>query len=73
MNTAAGNYGAIVGAEVLAKAASYTDGNGMMPNIVQGPVTDTLRRFVPIGWHWIGGYETFRPTAGVLIGTETLS
>jgi len=46
--------------QALAKAHSYTDGNGPFPKIVPGPVTDILRRFVPIGWHWLGAYGRFR-------------
>lgn len=49
-----------VGRQSLAKAHSITDGNGPMPRVVPGPVTDKLRRFVPMGWHWLGGYARFR-------------
>lgn len=48
------------GRQALAKAHSYTDGNGAMPQIIPGPVTDTLRRFVPLGWYWLGGYAVYR-------------
>lgn len=50
----------VLGRQALAKAHSYTDGNGPMPKVVPGPVTDTLRRFVPLGWYWLGGYAVFR-------------
>ena len=53
----------VVGRQALAKAYSYTDGNGPMPKIVPGPVTDTLRRFVPLGWYWLGAYARFREAA----------
>ena len=53
----------VVGRQALAKAYSYTDGNGAMPKIVPGPVTDTLRRFVPLGWYWLGAYARFREAA----------
>jgi N4-gp56 family major capsid protein len=53
----------IWGQEALAKAHSYTDGNGAMPQIIPGPVTDTLRRFVPLGWYWLGGYKVYREAA----------
>lgn len=54
-------YGSLFfGRQALAKAYSYADGNGSMPRIVLGPVTDALRRFVPIGWYWLGGYAIFR-------------
>ena len=53
----------VVGRQSLAKAHSYTDGNGPMPKVVPGPVTDILRRFVPLGWYWLGGYARFREAA----------
>ena len=49
------------GRESLAKAWSSTDGNGAQPRVVVGPVIDKLRRQVPIGWYWLGGYALFRP------------
>lgn len=49
-----------LGRQALAKAHSITDGNGPMPRVVPGPVTDKLRRFVPMGWYWLGGYARFR-------------
>jgi N4-gp56 family major capsid protein len=54
-------YGTLVmGRQALAKAHSITDGNGANPSIVRGPVVDTLERFQPIGWYWLGGYGRFR-------------
>lgn len=54
-------YGTIIlGRQSLAKAYSYTDGNGPMPQIIAGPVTDTLRRFVPLGWYFFAGYARYR-------------
>jgi len=50
----------VMGRQALAKAHSITDGNGPNPSIVRGPVTDTLERFQPIGWYWLGGYGRFR-------------
>lgn len=50
----------IMGRQALAKAFSYVDGNGPTPRIVPGPVTDTLRRLVPMGWYWLGAYGRFR-------------
>jgi N4-gp56 family major capsid protein len=50
----------IMGRQALAKAHSLTDGNGPFPRVVRGPVTDTLYRFQPIGWYWLGGYGRFR-------------
>jgi len=52
-----------LGAEALAKAHSMTDGNTPLPTIVPGPVTDHLRRFVPMGWYWLGQYGIFRQAA----------
>lgn len=49
-----------LGRQALAKAYSSSDGNGPMPHVVQGPVTDKLRRFIPLGWYWIGAYGIFR-------------
>jgi N4-gp56 family major capsid protein len=49
-----------VGKQALAKAYSYTDGNGEYPQFVMGPVTDKLRRNVPVGWYWLGVYGRFR-------------
>ena len=54
-------YGTIiVGRQSLAKAHAMADGNGPLPTIVEGPVTDLLRRYVPLGWYWLGGYSIFR-------------
>jgi N4-gp56 family major capsid protein len=48
------------GNQALAKAWSYTDGNGAFPKVVPGPITDDLRRFIPLGWYWLGGFSRFR-------------
>ncbi len=50
----------ILGRQALAKTFSSTDGNGPMPRIAPGPVTDFLRRFTNMGWFWLGGYGLFR-------------
>jgi hypothetical protein len=39
------------------------DGNGEFPLVVPGPVVDSLRRFVPIGWYDLVGYGIFRQAA----------
>jgi N4-gp56 family major capsid protein len=49
-----------VGRQSLAKIWALKDGNGPSPKVVQGPITDKLRRFVPLGWYWLGGYSLFR-------------
>ena len=53
----------IAGRQALAKAYSYVDGNGPYPKVVPGPVVDKLRRFLPMGWYWLGGYGIFRQAA----------
>jgi len=52
-----------IGQEALAKAYSQTDGNGPLPAMVAGPITDHLRRLQPFGWYWLGGYSRFREAA----------
>lgn len=49
-----------LGRQSLAKAYSATEGGGATPKVVPGPVVDKLRRFVPMGWYWLGGYNIFR-------------
>lgn len=48
-----------LGKQALAKTWS-TKVSAAMPQIILGEVTDRLRRFVPIGWYWMGGYGRFR-------------
>ena len=50
----------IMGRQALAKTYSQIDGNGQVPKVVRGPVVDSLMRFNPIGWYWLGGYGLFR-------------
>jgi len=50
----------IMGRQALAKAFSTQDGNGAMPKVVRGNVTDYLMRLQPMGWYWLGGYGRFR-------------
>jgi len=50
----------VLGRQGLAKVHSVVDGNGPVPHIIPGPITDTLRRYVPMGWYWLGGYSGFR-------------
>tara|TARA_B100001996_G_scaffold321826_1_gene266449 strand:- start:353 stop:1282 length:930 start_codon:yes stop_codon:yes gene_type:complete len=50
----------IAGRQALAKAFSRAPGFGEMPQIVYGPVTDNLRRFVTVGWYHLVGYGRFR-------------
>jgi N4-gp56 family major capsid protein len=50
----------IAGRQALAKAFSRAPGFGEQPNVVFGPVTDTLRRFNPVGWYHLAGWGIFR-------------
>jgi N4-gp56 family major capsid protein len=52
-----------LGRQAIAKAHGHTDGNGPYPMFVPGPVVDKLRRNVPLGWYWYGGYAIFRQAA----------
>lgn len=53
----------VMGRQALAKAYSIVDGNDSVPHIIDGPITDHLRRFVPLGWYWLGAYGIFRQAA----------
>ena len=61
----------IMGRQSLAKAHSITDGNGAFPKVVRGPVVDSLMRFNPVGWYWLGGYGIFRQAAIRVINTSS--
>lgn len=52
-----------MGRQALAKAYSTAEGNGAQPRVIMGPVVDKLKRFVPIGWYWLGVYGIFRQEA----------
>lgn len=52
----------ILGQECLAKAFSSSE-SAAVPQVRRGPVTDSLMRFHPIGWYWLGGYARFREAA----------
>ena len=47
----------ILGDQAVAKAESIP------PHIIRGPVTDTLMRFIPLGWYAYLGYGSFRSAA----------
>jgi N4-gp56 family major capsid protein len=53
----------ICGKQAMAKAHSRAPGFGPNPSIVNGPVTDILRRFQPVGWYHLVGYNRFREAA----------
>ena len=61
----------IMGRQSLAKAHSVTDGNGAYPKVVRGPVVDSLMRFNPVGWYWLGGYGIFRQAAIRVLNTSS--
>lgn len=61
----------VMGKEAFIKVFPGVEGYGPNPWVVPGPITDKLRRFVTIGWHWIGGYSIFRPQALVVITHTT--
>lgn len=49
----------ILGNEALAMGYSSSE-SASLPQVVRGEVTDTLRRLVPVGWYWLGGFSIFR-------------
>lgn len=61
----------LMGRQSLAKVHSIVDGNGPVPKIIPGPITDTLRRYVPLGWYWLGGYSVFRQPAVMQYFTQS--
>lgn len=52
----------IVGQRALAKAYSNVV-SAETPRVILGPVVDSLRRFQPVGWYWLGGYARFLENA----------
>jgi len=62
----------ILGRQALAKTYSTLDGNGAFPHVVPGPITDRLRRFVPLGWYWLGAYGIFRQASIIRIESASL-
>jgi len=62
----------ILGRQALAKAYSMIDGNGAFPHVVPGPITDRLRRYVPLGWYWLGAYSIFRQASIIRIESASL-
>lgn len=54
-------YGTLfMGREAMLKIWATVEGNGPEPQIVEGPVTDRLKRFRPLGWYWMGAAGIFR-------------
>jgi len=62
----------ILGRQALAKTYSTIDGNGAFPHVVPGPITDRLRRFVPLGWYWLGAYGIFRQASIIRLESSSL-
>ena len=62
----------ILGRQALAKTFSTIDGNGAFPHVVPGPITDRLRRFVPLGWYWLGAYGVFRQESLIRLESASL-
>jgi len=62
----------ILGRQALAKTFSTIDGNGAFPHVVPGPITDRLRRFVPLGWYWLGAYGVFRQASLIRLESSSL-
>ena len=57
----------IFGQDAVAKAV------GTAPGLVQGPVTDYLKRLIPLGWYAYLGYGIFRnETMRLLIGASSM-
>jgi len=57
-------YGTLIfGRQAIAKAFSTYDGHGPTPTVIMSPVTDKLKRFQPVAWHWYGVYGRFREAA----------
>ena len=61
----------ICGRQALAKAFSRAPGFGEDPSVIFGPVTDTLRRFHPVGWYHLVGYGRFREASLQRIETSS--
>lgn len=54
-------YGTLfMGCEALLKIWATVEDNGPRPQIVEGPIVDTLKRNRPLGWYWFGAYGIFR-------------
>lgn len=56
-----------IGGDALAKVFSSAPGFGASPQVVISPIVDRLRRFVSVGWYWLGAYARYRAEA-VLTG-----
>lgn len=52
----------VMGNQALAKTWSRAV-SGPIPAVILGEVVDKLKRFVPVGWYWLGGFGRFREAA----------
>lgn len=59
-----------LGKQALAKTWSSAV-SGPMPEVVLGAVVDKLKRFVPVGWYWLGGFGRFREDALVRVESSS--
>jgi len=59
-----------LGRQALAKTWSSAV-SGPMPQIVLGNIVDKLKRFVPVGWYWLGGFGRFREEALVRVESSS--
>ena len=54
-------YGTLFfGKEAMLKIWATVEGNGPIPQVVEGPIVDRLKRFRPLGWYWFGAFGIFR-------------
>lgn len=59
-----------MGRQALAKTWSSAV-SGPQPQIILGAVVDKLRRFVPVGWYWLGGFGRFRENSLVRVESSS--
>jgi len=66
VSTGVGATGGIfMGNEGIAKVSSSAPGFGDMPQVVVSPTVDRLKRFVSLGWYYLGGFARFRAEATI--------
>lgn len=49
----------VMGQQALAKTWARRV-SGPIPGVVLGNIVDKLKRFIPVGWYWLGGFGRFR-------------
>ena len=55
--------GIFFGNEAIAEAYSSAPGFGSGPSVVVSPVVDRLKRFVSVGWYFLGGFGRYKAEA----------